>query len=180
MGIQHQFQNSFKIMDPRLILVFTICLTRGVLGYTCYAMRCSLNDHDEDKECVGLGIPGNLENTTECAFFPCMKATGTDSDTKEKIRLYYCGYDESFSNICEFEDKCGKNKLDFKFKSPDVPVVNVSEAKVCCCNSDDLCNISGELMEENSGTSLILNIFLLLAAFLAITPSTLSIDCLSV
>ena len=85
---------------------------------------------DEDKECVGLGNPGNQENTTECAFFPCMKALGwegdwvclfitifsdyrTDSDTKEKIRLYYCGYDETFSNICEFEDFV---KLLFIFK----------------------------------------------------------------
>ena len=41
------------------------------------------------------------------------------------------------------------------------------------------CNISGELMEENSGTSLTLNIFLILVAFLAITPSRHSLQSVS-
>merc|ERR1711997_621235 len=102
-----------QIMDYRLIIIiFTIYLTKGVLGLDCHAMKCLYNattGHDED--CVSLGDLMDT-NKTSCAFYPCMKATGRElrNGSSIDIRIYYCGHDANYKNVCEHEDDCGKDK----------------------------------------------------------------------
>merc|ERR1711874_632434 len=157
-----EFRLTRAIMDSRLILiVFSIYLTKEVTnGLQCNAMLCTV-DNGLDAECHSLG---KQENSTECGFFPCMKATGKDENSAD-IRIYYCGHDSDYTEICKKEDDCGKKGIDFTFQSTEVePTVTISvkEAKVCCCTSGDLCNGSG-LMEESSASSLAINILLILA-----------------
>merc|ERR1719336_3077138 len=61
-------------MDSRIILiVFSIYLTRVSNGLQCNALACSVNN-GTDNVCKNLG---KTENSTECGFYPCMKATGS-------------------------------------------------------------------------------------------------------
>merc|ERR1712156_891311 len=159
------------IMDSRLLLiVFSIYLTKEVTnGLQCNAMLCTV-DNGLDAVCQSLG---KTENSTECGFYPCMKATGKN-EKNEDFRIYYCGYDEDYSALCKHEDKCGNKAVDFVFKSADVEndeTINMKEALVCCCTSGDMCNGSG-LMEESLGTSREVNIFILLTSLLLIKISS--------
>merc|ERR1712038_787602 len=161
----HAVLRTQKTMDPRLIILFTVCLTKGVFGFECWAKKCTTDIDGNDVDCVDLGSRGNV---TECGFFPCMKATGKDSESN--IKIQYCGYDEAYSKICEKEDGCRKKSLDFMFKSNEVDPeikIDVKDAKVCCCTSGDRCN--GAMMEENSGTALsVFSLLTFLTAFLVI------------
>merc|ERR1711997_405886 len=170
-------RRTLKIMDYRLvIIIFTIYLTKGVLGLDCYAMKCSYNTSSEmDEDCVSLGDLTDA-NSTSCAFYPCMKATGREliDGVATDIRIYYCGHDANYKNVCDFEDDCDGDDQAFTFK-PSVPFVNgtvaanltevteIYAAEVCCCSSGDQCNGSG-LMEESSASSLSLNSLALLLA----------------
>merc|ERR1712241_1026818 len=159
-------------MDSRLIIiVFSIYLTRGVSnGLQCNALWCFVNG-GTDTSCENLG---KVENSTECGFYPCMKATGKNEKNQD-IRIYYCGHDEDYSALCKHEDKCGNKAVDFVFKSADLEddeTINMKEALVCCCTSGDMCNGSG-LMEESSGISEEVNIFILLTSLLLIKISSL-------
>merc|ERR1711997_1311683 len=165
-----------QIMDYRLIIIiFSIYLTKGVHGLDCHAMKCLYNattGHDED--CISLGDLTDA-NKTSCAFYPCMKATGREmiDGSSIDIRIYYCGHDADYKNVCEHEDDCGKDNLAFTFRpsqptvnGTEIPVTEIYEAEVCCCTSSgDMCNGSG-LMEENSATNLGLNSALVLLAAL--------------
>merc|ERR1712226_1191773 len=149
-----------KIMDYRLIIIFSIYLTEGVLGLDCHAMKCLYNaTTGQDENCMSLGDLTDA-NKTSCAFFPCMKATGRESNGNGgniDIRIYYCGHDADYKPVCDFEDDCAKDKTQaFTFK-PSQPSVSGTEilvteiygAEVCCCTkSGDMCNGSG-LMEES-------------------------------
>merc|ERR1711997_2770 len=152
-------------MDSRLIIiVFSIYLTRGVSnGLQCNALWCSVSG-GEDVSCENLG---KVENSTECGFYPCMKATGKN-ENNDDIRIYYCGHDEDYSALCKHEDKCGNKAVDFVLKSSDVEpevTIDMRGASVCCCTSGDQCNGSGP-MEESSATSLAVNMFILMASLL--------------
>merc|ERR1712038_72452 len=140
-------RRTLKIMDYRLIIILTIYLTEGALGLDCHAMKCDYNvTSGYDLECASLG---DLEdaNRTSCAFYPCMKAEGRENRNGSSfdIRIYYCGHDANYKNVCEYEDDCGKETQAFTFE-PSHPSVNGSSAtltevteiigaEVCCCTS---------------------------------------------
>merc|ERR1712241_185109 len=166
-------RRRLKIMDYRLIIILTIYLTQGVFCLDCHAMKCTYNvTTGLDVDCESLGDLTDT-NRTSCAFFPCMKATGRELKGEEliDIRIYYCGHDAEFQNVCESEDACGKDTQAFTFQpsSQESAVTEIIEAEVCCCTSSgDMCNGSG-LMKENSAINLGLNtVLLLLAALLFI------------
>merc|ERR1712203_248288 len=138
-------RRTLKIMDYRLIIIFSIYLTKGVLGLDCHAMKCSYNATTGlDEDCVSLGDLTDA-NKTSCAFYPCMKATGRElkDGVNIDIRIYYCGHDALYKPVCENKDDCGKDaKQAFTFK-PSRPSVNgtsgsltevteIHSAEVCC------------------------------------------------